>query len=171
MEENSVTTKQIALKYGLISGLIGIVYFVIINLIDQGMNQSLSSVGFLILAVIIYLAHKAFKDEGDSHMSYGQGLGVGTLLSLVSSTIIGIFTFIYVSYINPEYIQQVLDLKRGDMEDQGLGDAQSMAIEKMVSSPVIMSIMGILTTVFVGFIISLIVSAITQNKRPENDLI
>ena len=171
MEENSVTTKQIALKYGLISGLIGIVYFVIINLIDQGMNQSLSSVGFLILAVIIYLAHKAFKDEGDSHMSYGQGLGIGTILSLVSSTIIGIFTFIYVSYINTGYIQQVLDLKRGNMEDQGLGDAQTMAIKEKMMSPVIMPIMGIVMTVFVGFIISLIVSAITQNKRPENDLI
>ena len=174
MEEENITVKQVSIKYGLISGLIGITFFVVQNLLGQGMNQSLSYVGFLILGVIIYLAHKAFKDEGDSYMSYGQGLGIGTLLSLVSSIISAIFMFIYLSYINTGYIQQALDFQRRNMEDQGLGDAQidqAMSITEKIMTPVVMPIMGIVMTVFLGFLISLIISAITQNKQPENDLV
>ena len=140
----------------------------------QGMNQSLSYVSYLILAIIIYLAHKAFKDDGDGHMSYGQGLGIGTLVSLVSSVISGVFVFIYVSYINTSYIQQVLDITREQMEEQGQSDAQieqGMGVVEVMMTPVIMPIIGLVATVFFGFIISLIVSAITQNKRQENELV
>ena len=174
MEENEVSSKQISIKYGLISGLIGVAFFVVINLLGQGMNQSLSYVGFLILAVIVYLAHKAFKDEGDGYLNYGQGLGIGTLISLVSSVVSGIFMFIYVSYINTGYIQQLMDKTREDMENQGQSDEiidQSMEFMSMIFSPIALPIMGIVSTVFMGFIISLIVSAITQNKRPETELL
>jgi len=174
MEETEVSSKQISIKYGLISGLIGITFFVVQNLIGQGMNQSLSYVGLLILAVIIYLAHKAFKEEGDGYMNYGKGLGIGTLISLVSSVVSGIFMFIYVSYINSGYIQQLMDKTREDMENQGQSDEiidQSMEFMAMIFSPIALPIIGIISTVFMGFIISLVVSAITQNKPPENELV
>ena len=174
MEENSVTSKSISLKYGLISGLIGVTFFIVQNLLGQGMNQALSYVGLLILAIIIYLAQKAFKDEGDGYMAYSKGLGIGTLLSLVSSVIGSVFMFIYVSYINDGYIQQLVDKARRDMEDQGQSDEiidQSMEFMSMIFSPIALPIMGIISTVFFGFLISLIVSAINQNKPPENDLL
>ena len=174
MEENETTTGKISMKYGLISGLIGIAFFVVLNLTGQGMNQSLSYVGYLILAAIIYLAHKAYKDEGDGFMNYGQGLGIGTLLTLISSILTSIFFFIYVSFINKSYIQQVLDVTRQKMEDDGTPDGQidqAMEITEKMLTPVIMPIIGLVATVFFGFIISLVVSAITQKKRPEAELI
>ncbi|MCP4457515.1 MAG: DUF4199 domain-containing protein [Cytophagales bacterium] len=174
IEETEVTTGKISMKYGLISGLIGITFFIVINLLGQGMNQSLSYINYLILAIIIYLAHKTFKEEGDGFMNYGQGLGIGTLLTLISSILSSIFFYIYVSYINSEYIQQVLDMTRQKMEEDGTPDGQidqAMEITEKMMTPVIMPIIGLVMTVFFGFLISLIVSAITQKKRPENELL
>jgi uncharacterized membrane protein YhfC len=174
MEENSVSVKQVSIRYGLISGLAAIVFFVVINLLGQGMNRSLSYVGFLITATIIFLAHKAFKEEGDGYMNYGQGLGIGTLVALISGVISSVFTYIYVSYINTGYIQQLLDFTREQMEDQGQPDAQieqAMGFMEKLFSPGLMTIIGLVSAVFIGFIISLIVSAITQNKRPEAELL
>ena len=174
IEENETTTGKISLKYGLISGLIGIAFFVVLNLTGQGMNQSLSYIGYLILAAIIYLAHKAYKDEGDGFMNYSQGLGIGTLLTLISSILSSIFFYIYVSFINKDYIQQVLDVSRQKMEDNGTPDAQieqAMDFTEKMMTPVIMPIIGLVMTVFFGFLISLVVSAITQKKRPEGELI
>lgn len=173
MGESSVSKKHISIRYGLISGLVGIAFFVVLNLIGLGTHQGISWLAYVIMAAIIYLAHKAFKEEGDGYMSYGQGLGIGTLVSLLSAVVGGVFTYIYVAYINTDYIQEILDKTREQMEKGGQQDAvidQAMGIIEKATSPTIMPILGLVSTVFFGFIISLIVSAITQNKRPENEL-
>ncbi len=174
MEESNTSVKSISIKYGLISGLVGITFFVVINLVGLGMNQGVSWIGYLIMGAIIYLGHKAFKEEGDGYMSYGQGLGIGTLISFISSIISSAFFFVYISYINQGYVQKILDMTREKMEEQGNSDTQvdqAMEMTEKFMSPGMMVAFGVLGTVFFGFIISLIVSAITQNKQPESELI
>ena len=174
MEENKITVGQVSVKYGLFSGVAGVGYFILLNLMEQGMNQVLGYIGYIILAAFVFIAHKTFKDDGDGYMNYGQGLGIGTLISLIHGALGGIFFYVYVSFINKGYMQLIFDKQREGMEEQGMDDAQIEQALEMTSkfmSPGLMVVFSILGTVFFGFIISLIVSAITQNKRPETDLI
>lgn len=169
-ETKDVSIKSVSLKYGVISALVGIIIFVITDFAGLVGNQVMSYLPFLVTAVIMFLAHKEFIRDGDGYMNYSQGLGLGTLMSLISSLISSVFIFIYVKLINTNYIANTLEVQRQGLEDQGMSDAQvdqAMSITEKIMSPVGMAIMGIVFGVFFGFIIALIVSAITKKSRPE----
>lgn len=169
-ENEKVTVKEVAIKWGLILGIISIVLFLAIYFAGLMGESWPSWVSGLVMAAIIYLAHKEFKDQGDGYMSYGKGLGLGTLVSLVSGAISSIFTYVYIKFINVDYVTELLDITRFKMEDEGQSDDQiDMAmgfVEKMMT-PEIMFGVGLVAAVFFGFIISLIVSAITKNNDPS----
>jgi hypothetical protein len=170
MEENQTTVSKISIKFGLISGLLGIAFFVLLDVMGQSGNQSLSYIGYAILAAVIFFAHKAFKEEGDGFMNYGQGLGIGTLLSLVSSILSSTFFYIYVTFVSSDYITSVMDKQREKLEESGMADAQieqAMEMTEKFMTPGMMLIFGVVGTVFFGLILSLVISAITQKKRPE----
>lgn len=173
MSEINTTVGRTAMKYGLFSGLAGIAYFLLLNLTGQGLNQALSYVGFVIVAIFIFLGHKAFKDEGDGYMNYGQGLGIGVLVSLIHGVISAVFTIIYVNLIDKGYMQMIMDKSVEDMEERGMDSAQiEQSVEFMEKFMIIFMIVGaVFMTAFIGLILSLIISAITQNKRPENQVV
>ncbi|MFK7953231.1 MAG: DUF4199 domain-containing protein [Ekhidna sp.] len=171
MEESSNTTvKSVAMKWGVINGLLAIVLLLIIDFAGLIGNQAVGWIGYVVFLVLLILAHKQFKEEGDGYMSYGQGLGIGTLAMVISSVISSTFFFIYISFINSEFVDFIKEKSIMDMENQGMSDAeieQAMGFSESFMSPVALTIFGLLGAIFFGFIISLIVSAITKNTQPE----
>lgn len=169
-EATQPTIKSTAIKWGLINGLISIIFFVVVDFAGQAGNQSLSWVGGIIFLVLLVFAHREFKNDGDGYMSFGQGLGLGTLIAVVSSAISSVFTFIYVSFINTNFIDTIRERSIADMEESGQSQAQidqAMPFVEMFTSPAALLIMGILMGVLFGFIISLVVTIFTKNQDPE----
>ena len=133
----------------------------------------MSWVGYIFLVIVMVFAHKAFKEGGDSFMSYGQGLGIGTLVSLITGLLSSAFMFIYVKFVDDSMIAQIKEQQISGMEEQGLSDAQiesAMEIASRFLTPGVMAIMGVVFFVFIGFIISLIVSAITKKNNPSLEI-
>ena len=164
------SVKKVAMKWGLILGLISVALGMIWQLAGLAAESWTGWVNLLPLSVVMYLAHKEFKESGDGFMSYGQGLGIGTLMSLIAGLIGGAFSYIYISFIDNSVIQQSMDNAYQSWEAQGLNDSQIAQAEKFTEfflNPSVISIFAILFTVFFGFIVSLIVSAITKNSRPD----
>jgi ABC-type antimicrobial peptide transport system permease subunit len=169
--EEKVTISQIGLKYGIIVGLIFIVYGMILQFLNLDMQimQYFSYLNYVILIVALVMAHKAFKEGGDGFMSIGQGLGIGMLIILIGSVISSIFSYIYLKFIDDSMIQKSLDYQIQELEKRGLDDAaieQAMSITKKIMTPEIMPIIAIVVMVFFGFIISLIVSLFTKKANP-----
>ncbi|MEP5612154.1 MAG: DUF4199 domain-containing protein [Cyclobacteriaceae bacterium] len=177
MEENEVieendapTTKSVAKKWGLINGVIAIALFIIYDILNVMGESWVSFIGLVIFVVIVVLAHNEFKKEGDGYMSYGQGLGLGTLASLISAIISSAFTFIYVSFINTELPDFLRERQIESMLESGQSQSQidqAMPFLEMTTSPVAMVIFGVVFGVFFGFLVSLLVSAFTKNQAPE----
>jgi hypothetical protein len=172
MEENleMPTTKSVAMKWGPILGLISIAIFLVGALGELQGNKLMNWIGLIPSAVIIYLAHKEFKDNGDGYLSYGQGLGLGTLIALISSVISTVFFYVYVKFVDTTYIEIIKDIQLAEMQKNGMGDAeieQAMSITAGFMTPEVMSVFAIIVSVFFGFILSLIVSAVTKNNNPE----
>ncbi len=169
-ENEKIAVKDVAVKWGLIMGIISIVLFLAIyfgGLLGASWPGWISAV---VMAGIIYMAHKEFKELGDGYMSYGKGLGIGTLTSVISSAVSSIFTYVYVKFINSDYTTELLDITRYKMEDEGQSDEQidmAMGIVEKFMTPEAMLGMGLFMGVLFGFIISLIVSAITKNNDPS----
>ncbi len=172
-EYEKTTVKQVSLKWGLYIGLVMIVWGLVMQIAGLVGNQLLGSVSYLFLIAGIVLAHKEFKNNGDGFMAYSQGLGIGTLLSVVSGAISVVFSYIYVKFIDDSMLTIVRDLQVEKMEEQGLSDAQieqAMEIAGKFMVPEVMFPLALLVMVFFGFILSLIVSAFTKNVNPQAEI-
>ena len=168
--EEKVTTSQIGLRYGLITGLVLIVYSLILNMTGMVGNQALGWINYLIILVGIVMAHNAFKKGGDGFMSYGQGLGIGTILSLVGGIMSGVFAFIYMKFIDSSLLQTINDEAMEKMQEKGMNEDQidqAMKVTSKFMTPTAILLLAIVGSVIIGFIISLIVSAITKKNNPE----
>lgn len=164
------SVSSVAIKYGLLSGLIGVVYSLIIMVADLGDNRLLSSLAYLILIGGIILAMKQYKALNLGYMSYGQGLGIGSLVSVIFGLFTGLFTWIYTSFVDTEYMARVMEKQREQMITQGYSDEQidaGMKVAENFQGPVMMILGTAVITLIVGFILSLIISAIMKNSRPE----
>ena len=168
--EQHPTTVQTGIRYGVILGLISIIISAITFLANIEQNTLSTVISVVITIAGIYMAHKYFKDQGDGFMTYGQGLGIGTLTSVIAGAMGGIFSYIYLSFIDDSPLKKAMDQQRIKFEEQGMSDDQieaAMNMAEKFSSPIMALVFSIIFALIFGFIISLIVSAITKNNNPE----
>ncbi len=168
--EEKATVSQIGLRYGLITGLVLIVYSLILSLAGLVGNQALGWVSYLILLAGIILAHSAYKKGGDGYMSVGQGLGIGMIISLVGGVLNGVFTFIYIKFIDNSMLQTIKDQAMEKMQQKGMSDEQidqAMKITGKFMTPPMILVWIIVGLLIAGFIISLIISLFTKKTNPQ----
>lgn len=165
-----VSTSAVAIRYGILTGLVSVIVSFVLNM--TGLEQSPAKwLTTVVLIVGIVLAHKFFKQQNGGFLSYGQGLGIGTILSVVVGVLSAIFSYIYINFIDTGFTARLIDKTRADMEAQGrMTDAQiDQAMTwttKFMNGPMMMA-MVLFMIVLMGFLVSLIVSAVTKNPRPE----
>jgi hypothetical protein len=167
------TVKSVSMKWGLILGVISIALFIVYVIIDVVGESWVSWMGLIPFIIVVVLAHKEFKDEGDGFMSYGQGLGIGVLVSLISAIISSAFNFIYVKFIDTEFNTKLMEKIEMQWEEQGMTDQQidaARGFTETMMSPGVGFFIGIAFAVFFGFLVSLIIAAITKNANPEAEI-
>ena len=165
----AVTPRSVGIKFGLLSALLSVVFFLIQVLMGQNaFDNSFNwrSVAALVMTVaIIVLAHKNFKDNGDGYMSYGQGVGISFWIALVSVLISVLITFAYVKLIDPAAMDMFTEQQTEEMAARGMTDEQiemGLGMTRIFFWPMFV-FMGLLFGVLFG----LIVSIFTQKKNPE----
>jgi hypothetical protein len=168
----STTTTSIGIRYGILTGLLIIIYSFILFVTGQEMNQALGWVSIAVLPIVgIFLAHKAFKQANAGFMSYGQGLGIGVLLSLVSGLLTTTFSYIYRTFVDPDLAARMLEKMRAKLEAVGsMSDAQvdqMLSMSTKFSTGPIGFAVGILSALLLGLVFSLVIAAITKNAKPE----
>lgn len=166
----SPSTSAVGIRYGLIVGLVSciITFALYVTGQEQGPLRWLST---LVLVGGLVIAMRYFKQANGGYMSYGQGLGIGTLVSAVSGVLTAIFVYIYMSFIDPTAIERMMDKARSDMEARGgMSDEQidqGMAMAgKFMSAPAL-TVSVLVGSIIIGFLISLVVSAILKHTKPE----
>ena len=167
------TVKSVSMKWGLILGVVSIALFIVYVLIDVVGESWVSWIGLIPLILVVVLAHKEFKDYGDGFMSYSQGLGIGILVSLYSAILSSVFNFIYVKFIDTEFTAKLMEKIEMQWEEVGMTEQQmdtARGFTETMMSPVVGFFIGIIFAVFFGFIISLILSAITKNPDPASQV-
>ena len=104
-------------------------------------------------------------------MSYSKGLGIGTLVALVSAVVSGIFRYIYIKFVDEGYFERIEEQTIRQLEERGLSDSEieaALEISSNFTNPEISLVFGIVGGVFFGFILSLIITAFTKNSNPED---
>ncbi|RFS14084.1 DUF4199 domain-containing protein [Emticicia sp. C21] len=164
------STARIALKWGIISAVIIIIFSVASFMTGLFKNTISSYIPFLFLLAGIIFAIREYKTLNNNFLGFGEGLGIGTLTSAVTGLVASIFSFAYIMFIDTTIMQQIADMQREQLESRGMTAEQveqAMEMASKFSSPGILFIVGILGYIFFGFIWSLIVSAIFKKDKPE----
>ncbi len=163
------STAKIALKWGLISAIIIVVYTIIYYMLSLFKSPISSWIPFAILFFGIFLSMRELKGINQSAMTFGEGVNLGALVSAVAGIIASVFTYVYTHLIDTTIMQQMSDLQREEMVARGLSDEQIEQAMMMVSkftTPGFVFIFGVFFYIFFGLIFSLILSAIIK-KNPS----
>ena len=165
-----VNPTNTGIRFGLLTGLVSIIISFGIN----ATHMEASPVRYLTVVVLvagIILAQRDFKRQNAGFMGYGQGLGVGTVLSVVVGLMSAAFTYVYTTFVDPEMMTRAMDKVRADMEAKGtMSDAQinqAMAMSAKFTSGPILLVFVVVGSVLIGLLISLITSAVLKNSKPE----
>jgi hypothetical protein len=166
----AVSTKSAGIRYGLISAVIGIIYFIILRVSGVDMQGPASWLGWVFTGVLIFLAQKYYKENGTGYMNYSQGIGIAFWLGLVSAAISSVFTYFYIKFLDTAFIDIIKDKQLEEMQKRGMSDEQidqAMKFAGMFATPEAIFIMGFIMTVISAVIIGLLVTLATQKKSPD----
>jgi len=97
---------------GLLGGaiiLVGlIVYFFVMNLAGLEHNLGLRALNLVIMAAGVYYAIKKIK-KVNTEFDYLKGIGTGLVAAASSSLAFAILVFIYLKFLNPEFLQEIIE--------------------------------------------------------------
>jgi len=80
------------LKWGVIYGLVSVIYGLLLYVLGQSTNMALGFAGILILIVFIILGMMNHYKQSSS-MTYGQGILIGLLIGLIGGIFAAIFNY------------------------------------------------------------------------------
>lgn len=168
MEEKSTSAFKTGLTYGIILGIVLVIYSVLLYLLDLSLNKYLGWVSYIItIAVIVYATLNYRKNSLDGNISYGQALGLATIIIVFGALLSSIYSYIYVTVIDPGYIEKALATAEEQLINKGMPDDQiemGLSIQRKMMQPFIMSIMTLVGYTIVAFIIALISSAFLKKE-------
>ena len=167
--EKKVSVWQATLNSGLILGLALVIYTLLLYFLDQTFNTSLGYVSYLIIIIGLVLGIKSFRDDARGGiMSYGQGVGAGTVIGLYAGIIGAIFTYLLYTVIDPDLMGKLLTFTEEKLIETGRVPEemmdQTMEFQKKLMAPWIMSISAVIGTVFFGVVVALIASIFLKKE-------
>jgi low temperature requirement protein LtrA len=169
---------NIALFYGIVFALGNIVltlvgFFLGFQTDKMAQGRWFGFLSFVVMIVVLWIGIRAAREEAkDKSLSYGRGVGIGTLIALYGGIIGAIYGFIHFTFINPNFADYVVDAARQQWIAKGMSDSQMDTAEKftrMFTKPAISTVMGIIVTPIIGAVISLVLAAFLKRK-PVVDL-
>jgi hypothetical protein len=171
--ENKVSVWKANLNNGIILGLAGVVFSLVMWFMDQTLNKNLGYLWLVVLMVALFFLIKSYRDNHlKGFITYGQSLGAGVIIMLYYAIISAVFAFILYKVIDPGLIDKMLAMAEQTMVDKGLPEAameQGLKMQQKLMTPAFIAGTSIISTMFMGTIISLLVSIFT--RREGNPLI
>jgi len=159
--------RSVGVKFGLIGTVAGIIYFVLLMVVGQNpLTFKWSWIFQIGMGVaLVFLAHKAYKEENDGFMTYGEGVVVGLWYTLVGVGVGMVFHYIYITFIDPNLVTEFYENQYEQMQQKGMPDEQiemAQTWTKKLYWPI-----GIFVALFSNMIIVFLVTIFTQKKPPE----
>lgn len=169
----------IAMKYGLMLAFANIAINLVFYLLNpESMDGNWSAMGIIQLGLtaatgigILIMAANIRRDQDlGGVMSYGKSLGFMMQTAIPAALIISFYTFIFFTYIAPEFFAKMLETQANQMAEKGMSDEQieqTIAMTKKFSNPLMMTIFGAFGVMLQMLIFSLIGSIFTR-KEPKH---
>ena len=174
--------KKTAISFGLLSGLIIIVYSAAVFLLfgdfskmstsDITMVETLGYLRYLILLLTIVFAIRYFKKQNGGRGSFKQLFLAGVYTAVVVALLVGLMELVYI-LINPEFFTQYGELTTRKLVEEGASaeviskHKQNMESFKWMANPAAMGTWYFFETAIIGTIVSLLVALFLRTKNAQ----
>lgn len=167
--EKKPSLATLSIGYGVIIALAIVVYSLILFLLNLSDNTALSYVAYLILLVGILLSQINYRNKYlGGYISYGDSFLLGMLTGLFVALIYGVFTYIFLKYIDPSAMEKGMEIAEQKMLDKGMTQMeieQAMEIARKFQSAWFPSLISIFVTYFIGLLCSLFTSIFIKKEN------
>lgn len=128
--------------------------------------------GPLIAVSVLVLGLRTLRDESPTQsLSYGRAVGAGTLISSLSGTISAMFTYVYGTFINPEFHQVMYEFQISKVAEQMTASQieQAAPMMRFFTSAAWISLAQFLFSPILGVILSAIIAFFVKRTPREPD--
>lgn len=167
--------KKVVLKYGLIASAITVGVPVISGLFmgngpeSFGQGEIVGYTSMIVAMCTVYFAMRHVRDKlNNGILSFGQGLKIGTIISIMGGLAFAIYNIVFVTLIMPDFNEQYFAYTSG--LEIGTSEFEAQYAVAMQENAFMFSLAGgtllmFLTVFLIGLVLSLISALIVQNKK------
>lgn len=167
MEKKRSIWKE-TLNYGIIYGLITVVFSVMTYMFDLTFKTWIIWPSMLLGIVVLFFLLRSYRDHYNyGYITYGKAVGAGVIISLYAAIITAIYIYVLYAFIDPGLIDKSMAVAEAKMVDKGVPEAaieKAMEMQSKMMKPWFTALMGIFNSVLYGLILSLIVSLFVMKK-------
>jgi hypothetical protein len=130
-------------------------------------NQAIGYLAYLFPIVGIVLAIRAAKRSETGEFTFGDGFKEGAAVSLVAALLTALLSYLYMTAINPDYLDAVREATTAQLQAQGMSGrelAQAQQMTEAVATPGAVAGISAVSTFILGLIISAVAAAIMRRK-------
>lgn len=156
-----------AMTCGLILGLVFSVNF----LLSLSKSLWLGLLTYFVMATIIYQTYRFvchYRDtEQSGVISYGRSLWYIVVLYIFAAIISSAVKYVYFQFINPDYLNEVLNMTMATMEQLQLSLPEDDAydyLENMLT-PINFTLQYIWVNAFLGFLVGVVMAAFVKKDK------
>ncbi len=170
MEEKPKSVTMNGLTWGIVAGVLMIIYSLILYLMDMSLNTTVSWIGYLFLVgAMIWGTIEYRKTLSGGFMSYGKAFSTSFMIVLFATLFAGIYAYFFFAMIAPEVVQEIIEMSRQqamerspEMSEEQIDQAMQMSAAFM--TPVWMSVWGFISQLLIGTVVALITSIFLKKE-------
>ena len=169
--------KKTVLRFGLFSGISIVALFFLSWLIfrndtEYGVREVFGYASIVISLLFVFFGIKHYRDnENGGRLSFGKGMKVGMLITLVPALLFGLFNAFYVLVLNPDFMNTYYTHELAELQKTMTPEKFELARTEMeaewafFSNPVVSSLVMALTVLIIGVIVTVISSLVLKRNR------
>ena len=170
MDEKKKSVSSNAVMYGALVAGVGIVYSLILYILDLSMNKWLGNVSFLFyIGGMIWGTLQYRKNSLGDYMSYSQAVSCAFQIGFYTAIMLAVYTFIFFNFIDPGMIDKILATTREQIvaKNPQLSEDQvdkAVAISRYFTNSYVLPIMSLFMSAIFSIILALIIAIFIKKE-------
>ncbi len=170
MEENQPKTGKYSLNYGLILGLIGVAFGIMLYSMDAHTTRDTTTqiISVVIMIAIVFWGIYSYRKANGGYLSLGEALKLGAGIALVAGIISVIYTIFLAKVLDPEFATKIAEMQKA--ADEAAGQMSTEQIKQRYDGTINYFWMSypfiLIINIIIGLIVGLVSGLILKKQKP-----
>ena len=155
---------------GILVAVVLVLFKLVLFLMDVDEESYIQFGYYVVFALgLAWVMYSVRNNQLDGYATYGKAFMIGFYASLGIAVIMAVYSYIYMEYINPGMINEILTKAEDsmiesnpDMTDEQLN--QALEITKMIMQPGLMALISVFGSLITGSIFSIIIAMFVKRE-------